>query len=711
MAREYPLERYRNIGIMAHIDAGKTTTTERILYYTGKSYKIGEVHDGAATMDWMEQEQERGITITSAATTCFWNPEDPDMDVMGDPKELRANTPKHRVNIIDTPGHVDFTIEVERSLRVLDGAVACFDGVAGVEPQSETVWRQADKYSVPRMCFINKLDRTGADFKYCVQSIIDRLGATPAVLYLPIGIESSLVGLVDLVNQRAITWKNEDLGAEYAFGPIPDDMADEAAEYREKLIELAVDQDDAVMEAYLEGNEPDTKTLKSLIRKGTLNQSFVPVLCGSAFKNKGVQPLLDAVIDYMPSPLDVEAIKGVLPGEDGAEESRPSSDEAPFSALAFKIMNDPFVGSLTFTRIYSGHLAKGSVMNSVKEKKEKIGRMLLMHSNEREDIDEAFAGDIVAIAGLKETTTGDTLCDPSNPIILERMEFPDPVIELSVEPKTKADQEKMGVALNRLAAEDPSFRGTTDHESGQTIIKGMGELHLDILVDRMKREFKVEANVGAPQVAYRESLGRAMDIDYTHKKQSGGTGQFARAKATFTPGERGQGIIFEDSIKGGNIPKEYIPSLEKGIREQAESGYLIGFPIIDFTIHVTDGAYHDVDSSTVAFEICGRGAMREAAERGGIKLLEPVMKVEVVTPEDYLGDVIGDLNSRRGQIQGTDSRGNAQAVEAFVPLANMFGYVNELRSFSQGRAQYTMQFSHYEEVPQAVAQEVKEKLA
>ncbi len=711
MAREYPLERYRNIGIMAHIDAGKTTTTERILYYTGKSYKIGEVHDGAATMDWMEQEQERGITITSAATTCFWNPEDPDMDVMGDPKVLRENTPKHRINIIDTPGHVDFTIEVERSLRVLDGAVACFDGVAGVEPQSETVWRQADKYSVPRMCFINKLDRTGADFKYCVQSIIDRLGATPAVLYLPIGIESSLSGLVDLVNQRAITWKNEDLGAEYAFGPIPDDMADEAAEYREKLIELAVDQDDDVMEAYLEGNEPDTKTLKNLIRKGTLNQSFVPVLCGSAFKNKGVQPLLDAVIDYMPSPLDVEAIKGVLPGEDGAEESRPSSDDAPFSALAFKIMNDPFVGSLTFTRIYSGHLAKGSVMNSVKEKKEKIGRMLLMHSNEREDIDEAFAGDIVAIAGLKESTTRDTLCDQSKPIILERMEFPDPVIELSVEPKTKADQEKMGVALNRLAAEDPSFRVTTDHESGQTIIKGMGELHLDILVDRMKREFKVEANVGAPQVAYRESLGREMDIDYTHKKQSGGTGQFARAKATFTPGERGQGIVFEDSIKGGNIPKEYIPSLEKGIREQAESGYLIGFPIIDFTIHVTDGAYHDVDSSTVAFEICGRGAMREAAERGGIKLLEPVMKVEVVTPEDYLGDVIGDLNSRRGQIQGTDSRGNAQAVEAFVPLANMFGYVNELRSFTQGRAQYTMQFSHYEEVPQAVAQEVKEKLA
>ncbi|NVE94163.1 elongation factor G [Altererythrobacter lutimaris] len=710
MAREYPLERYRNIGIMAHIDAGKTTTTERILYYTGKSYKIGEVHDGAATMDWMEQEQERGITITSAATTCFWNPEDADMDPMSDPKALRENTPKHRINIIDTPGHVDFTIEVERSLRVLDGAVACFDGVAGVEPQSETVWRQADKYKVPRMCFINKLDRTGADFKYCVQSIIDRLGATPAVLYLPIGIEADLVGLVDLVNQRAITWKNEDLGAEYAFGPIPDDMAAEAADYREKLIELAVEQDDDAMEAYLEGEEPDAKTLKALIRKGTLNQSFVPVLCGSAFKNKGVQPLLDAVIDYMPSPLDVPAIKGVLPDSE-EEDSRPSSDDAPFAALAFKIMNDPFVGSLTFTRIYSGKLSKGSVLNSVKDKKEKIGRMLLMHSNNREDIEEAFAGDIVAIAGLKETTTGDTLCDASKPIILERMEFPDPVIELSVEPKTKADQEKMGVALNRLAAEDPSFRVSTDHESGQTIIKGMGELHLDILVDRMKREFKVEANVGAPQVAYRESLGREVEVTYTHKKQSGGSGQFGEAKVVVTPGERGQGIIFEDEIKGGNIPREYIPSVEKGMREQAESGHLVGFPIIDFTIRLIDGKYHDVDSSTVAFEITGRGAMREVAEKSGIKLLEPVMKVEVVTPEDYLGDVIGDLNSRRGQIQGTDSRGNAQAVEAFVPLANMFGYVNELRSFTQGRAQYTMQFSHYDEVPASVAQEVKEKLA
>ncbi|SIN66600.1 translation elongation factor 2 (EF-2/EF-G) [Parasphingorhabdus marina DSM 22363] len=697
MARSHPLERYRNIGIMAHIDAGKTTTTERILYYTGKSYKIGEVHDGAATMDWMEQEQERGITITSAATTCFWNSED-------------RQGPEHRINIIDTPGHVDFTIEVERSLRVLDGAVACFDGVAGVEPQSETVWRQADKYKVPRMCFINKLDRTGADFKFCVNSIIERLGATPAVLYLPIGIEADLVGLVDLINERSITWKNEDLGAEYTYGEIPEDMAEEAAEYREKLIELAIEQDDEAMEAYFEGNMPDAATLKALIRKGTLNQSFVPVLCGSAFKNKGVQPLLDAVVDFMPSPLDVPAIKGVLPDSD-EEASRPSSDDEPFSALAFKVMNDPFVGSLTFCRIYSGKLEKGTLLNSVKDKKEKVGRILEMHSNDRKDIDEAFAGDIVALAGMKETTTGDTLCDASNPIILERMEFPDPVIELSVEPKTKADQEKMGVALNRLAAEDPSFRVTTDHESGQTIIKGMGELHLDILVDRMKREFKVEANVGAPQVAYREALGKPVDTDYTHKKQSGGSGQFARIKFEVTPGERGAGITFEDEIKGGNIPKEYIPSVEKGMRETAETGSLIGFPIIDFHIRVYDGAYHDVDSSALAFEIAARAAMREAAQKSGIKLLEPIMKVEVITPEDYLGDVIGDLNSRRGQIQGTDTRGIAQAVDAMVPLANMFGYVNELRSFTQGRAQYSMQFSHYEEVPNNVATELKEKMA
>ncbi len=690
MARSHPLNMYRNIGIMAHIDAGKTTTTERILYYTGKSYKIGEVHDGAATMDWMEQEQERGITITSAATTCFWN--------------------DHRINIIDTPGHVDFTIEVERSLRVLDGAVACFDGVAGVEPQSETVWRQADRYGVPRMCFINKLDRTGANFEYCVQSIIDRLGARPAVLYIPIGIEAELKGLVDLVEQRAVIWKDEALGAEFFYEDIPADLVAKAAEYRTNLIEMAVEQDDDVMTAYLEGNEPDVATLKALIRKGTLAHAFVPVVCGSAFKNKGVQPLLDAVVDYLPSPLDIKDVQGLkLDGE--TPDSRPATDEAPLSLLAFKIMNDPFVGSLTFARIYSGTLTKGTYLNSVKDKKEKVGRMLLMHANSREDIDEAFAGDIVALAGLKETTTGDTLCATNAPIILERMIFPDPVIELSVEPKTKADQERMGIALNRLAAEDPSFRVSTDHESGQTIIKGMGELHLDILVDRMRREFKVEANVGAPQVAYRESLAKKVDVDYTHKKQSGGSGQFGRVKITVSPGERGTGITFIDEVKGGNIPREYIPSVEKGMRESAENGHMIGFPIIDFEIRLTDGAYHDVDSSALAFEIAGRAAMREVAAKAGIKLLEPVMKVEVVSPEEYLGDVIGDMNSRRGQIQGTDTRGNAQMVEAMVPLANMFGYVNQLRSFTQGRANYSMQFSHYEEVPQNVADEVKAKLA
>ena len=691
MPRSHPLEKYRNIGIMAHIDAGKTTTTERILYYTGKSYKIGEVHEGTATMDWMEQEQERGITITSAATTCFWN--------------------DHRINIIDTPGHVDFTIEVERSLRVLDGAVAVFDGVAGVEPQSETVWRQAEKYKVPRMCFVNKLDRTGANFEMCVGMIKDRLGARPAVLYLPIGIEGGFKGLVDLVENRAIIWLEESLGAKFEYQDIPEDMKDAAAAARMDLIEMAVEQDDAIMEAYLGGDEPDTATLKALIRKGTLNFSFVPVLCGSAFKNKGVQPLLDGVVDYLPSPLDIPPVEGLkLDGE--TVETRPPSDEAPFSALAFKIMNDPFVGTLTFARIYSGKLETASqVTNSVKDKKEKVGRMLLMHANDREDIQVAYAGDIVALAGLKDTTTGDTLCAANAPIILERMEFPDPVIEVAVEPKTKADQEKMGVALNRLAREDPSFRVSSDMESGQTIIKGMGELHLEILVDRMKREFKVEANVGAPQVAYRESLARSVEIVYTHKKQSGGSGQFGEVKVRVEPGERGSGIQFLDEIKGGNIPREYIPSVEKGMRETAATGSLIGFPIIDFNIHLLDGKYHDVDSSALAFEITGRGAMREAAQKSGIKLLEPIMRVEVVTPEDYLGDVIGDLNSRRGQIQGTDSRGNAQVVEAMVPLANMFGYVNELRSFSQGRAQYTMQFSHYDEVPANVAEEVKAKLA
>ncbi len=691
MPRSNPLEKYRNIGIMAHIDAGKTTTTERILYYTGKSYKIGETHEGTATMDWMEQEQERGITITSAATTCFWN--------------------DHRINIIDTPGHVDFTIEVERSLRVLDGAITCFDGVAGVEPQSETVWRQADKYKVPRMCYVNKLDRTGANFGRCVQMIKDRLGARPAVLYLPVGIESDFKGMVDLVHNRAIIWLEESLGAKFEYRDIPEDMKDEAAAARSELIELAVEQDEAVMEAYLEGQEPDVDTLKRLIRKGTLAFDFVPVLCGSSFKNKGVQPLLDAVIDYLPSPLDIPPVQGIKPDTEEVD-SRETSDEAPFSALAFKIMTDPFVGTLTFARIYSGKLEAGtSVLNSVKDKREKIGRMLLMHANSREDIKEAYAGDIVALVGLKDTTTGDTLCTPMKPIILERMEFPEPVIEVAVEPKTKADQEKMGIALNRLAQEDPSFRVNSDIESGQTIIKGMGELHLEILVDRMKREFKVEANVGAPQVAYRESLARKVEVDYTHKKQSGGSGQFGRIKIVVEPGERGSGVVFVDEVKGGNVPKEYIPAVEKGIREVAGSGSMIGFPIIDFTATLVDGAYHDVDSSALAFEITGRGAMREAATKAGIKLLEPIMKVEVVTPEDYMGDCIGDLNSRRGQIQGTDTRGNAQVIEAMVPLANMFGYVNQLRSMTQGRAQYTMQFSHYDEVPANVAEEVKAKLA
>ena len=691
MARSHPLSMYRNIGIMAHIDAGKTTTTERILYYTGKSYKIGEVHEGTATMDWMEQEQERGITITSAATTCFWN--------------------DHRINIIDTPGHVDFTIEVERSLRVLDGAITCFDGVAGVEPQSETVWRQADKYKVPRMCFVNKLDRTGADFYFCVDSIVERLGARPAVLYLPIGMESDFKGLVDLVENRAIIWLEESLGAKFEYQEIPADLAEKAAKYRSDLIEMAVEQDDDLMEAYLEGTEPTVAQLKALIRKGTLNSSFVPVLCGSAFKNKGVQPLLDAVIDYLPSPLDVPAIDG-LKLDGVTPDSRAAADDAPFSALAFKIMNDPFVGTLTFARIYSGKLeTASSVTNSVKDKKEKVGRMLLMHANDREDIQIAYAGDIVALAGLKDTTTGDTLCSQAEPIILERMEFPEPVIEVSVEPKTKADQEKMGIALNRLAREDPSFRVSTDHESGQTLLKGMGELHLEIMVDRMRREFKVEANVGAPQVAYREYLAKPVELTYTHKKQSGGSGQFAEVRVKLTPGERGSGFVFIDSVKGGNVPKEYIPSVEKGMRETAMTGSMIGFPIIDFSVELTDGKYHDVDSSALAFEICARGCMREAAQKSGIKLLEPIMKVEVVTPEDYLGDVIGDLNSRRGQIQGTDSRGNAQTVEAMVPLANMFGYVNSLRSFTQGRAQYSMQFSHYDEVPQNVADEVKAKMA
>jgi len=691
MPRTTPYERYRNIGIMAHIDAGKTTTTERILYYTGRSHKIGETHDGSATMDWMEQEQERGITITSAATTCFWR--------------------DHRINIIDTPGHVDFTIEVERSLRVLDGAVCLFDGVAGVEPQSETVWRQADKYGVPRICFANKMDRMGANFFRCVDMIVDRLGATPLVLALPIGAESDFKGIVDLVRNRAIIWKDESLGAEFFYEEIPADLKDQAAEWRQKMIETALEMDDTALEAYLEGTEPDEKTLTACIRKGTIGGKFVPVLCGSSFKNKGVQPLLDAVIDYLPSPVDLEAVKGVKPGTD-QELVRKTSDDEPFSGLAFKIMNDPFVGSLTFVRIYSGVLEAGSgVLNTVKEGRERIGRMLQMHANSREEIKEARAGDIVALAGLKNTTTGDTLCDPNHPIILERMEFPDPVIEVAVEPKTKNDQEKMALALNRLAAEDPSFRVSVDQESGQTVIKGMGELHLEIIVDRMRREFKVEANVGAPQVAYRETLTKVADIDYTHKKQSGGSGQFARVKIKFEPLEPGSGVQFVNEVVGGNVPKEYIPAVEKGIRSVADSGVLAGFPVIDFKATLYDGAYHDVDSSALAFEIAARAAFREVAPKAGAKLLEPIMKVEVVAPEEFVGDVMGDLSSRRGQLTGTEPRGNAQVINAMVPLANMFGYVNNLRSMTQGRAQYTMVFDHYAQVPQNVSDEVLAKLA
>ena len=691
MARTHSLNTYRNIGIMAHIDAGKTTTTERVLYYTGRSYKIGEVHDGNATMDWMEQEQERGITITSAATTCHWN--------------------DHRINIIDTPGHVDFTIEVERSLRVLDGAVAVFDSVAGVEPQSETVWRQADKYKVPRICFVNKMDRIGADFYRCVSMIVDRLGAVPLVTQLPIGSESEFVGVVDLLSMKAVRWLDESLGAKFEVVEIPEELKSKSLEYRTSLVELAVEQDEEALEAYLEGEEPSLDTLKKCIRIGTLSSSFVPVLCGSAFKNKGVQPLLDAVVDFLPSPLDVESVKGIVP--DSEEEIvRESDDAVPFSGLAFKIMNDPFVGSLTFVRIYSGVLEAGkTVANTVKDKKERVGRMLEMHSNSREDIKEARAGDIVALAGLKDTTTGDTLCDPLSPVILERMDFPDPVIEVAVEPKTKADQEKMGTALARLAAEDPSFRVTSDHESGQTIIKGMGELHLEILVDRMRREFKVDANVGAPQVAYRETITQSAEIDYTHKKQTVGSGQFARLKLILEPLPVGSGFEFENKVVGGSVPREYIPGVEKGLESSKETGVVAGFPLIDFKATLVDGASHDVDSSVMAFEIAARAAFREGIPKCAPKLLEPVMRVEVVTPEDYMGDIIGDLNSRRGNVSGMDQRGNARVINAMVPLANMFGYVNTLRSMSQGRSQYTMHFDHYEQVPQAVADEVTAKMA
>ena len=712
MSREYPLERYRNFGIMAHIDAGKTTTTERVLYYTGRSHKIGEVHDGNATMDWMEQEQERGITITSAATTCSWfrteDGETPSGE-HGDDKDAA----KFRFNIIDTPGHVDFTIEVERSLAVLDGAVCVLDANAGVEPQTETVWRQADRYKVPRIVFVNKMDKIGADFFNCVDMIQDRTGAVPLPIHMPIGAENEFAGLVNLITMQEWVWTSEDLGASWELRDIRPEFKDKADEMRAHLIEIAVDQDDDAMEQFLEGVEPDMETLQMLIRKGTLNMSFVPVLCGSAFKNKGVQTMLNAVIDYLPGPLDVPAYMGFKPGDDSETRDieRSADDALPFTGLAFKIMNDPFVGSLTFVRVYSGTLNKGdALMNSTKGKRERVGRMMMMHSNDREEIEVAHAGDIVALAGMKDTTTGDTLCDNANPVVLETMSFPEPVIEIAVEPKSKNDQEKMSQGLARLAAEDPSFQVSSDNESGQTIMRGMGELHLDILVDRLKREFKVEANIGAPQVAYRETITREIEVDYTHKKQSGGSGQFARIKLRFAPLSDG-GFEFSNSVVGGSVPREFIPGVEKGLKQAKETGVIAGFPVIDFKVELVDGASHDVDSSVLAFEIAARAAFREAMDKAAPRLLEPVMKVEVLTPEDYVGDIIGDLNSRRGQVGGMDQRGNARAIDAMVPLANMFGYINTLRSMSQGRAQYSMQFDHYEQVPQAVADEVRANLA
>jgi len=705
MAREYPLERYRNFGIMAHIDAGKTTCTERILFYTGKSHNIGEVHDGAATMDWMEQEQERGITITSAATTTFWERTTNGVDVESE---------KNRLNIIDTPGHVDFTIEVERSLAVLDGAVAVLDANAGVEPQTETVWRQADRYKVPRIVFVNKMDKIGADFANCVEMIKTRVGGNPCPIQMPIGAENELEGIVDLITMEEWVWAGEDLGASWELRPIRAELQDKANEMRAEMIEIAVDMDDDAMEQYLEGNEPDVATLRRLIRKGTIEMAFVPILAGSAFKNKGVQPLLNAVIDFLPSPLDVVDYMGFKPGDETETRdiARRADDEMPFSGLAFKIMNDPYMGTLTFTRIYSGTMTKGdTLINTTKGKKERIGRMVMMHSNKQDEITEAFAGDIIALAGLKDTTTGDTLSAIHDPVVLETMTFPDPVIEIAVEPKTKADQEKMSLGLQRLAAEDPSFRVETDFESGQTIMKGMGELHLDILVDRLKREFKVEANIGAPQVAYRETIGHEITHVYTHKKQSGGSGQFAEVKMTISPTEPGEGYSFESRVVGGSVPKEYIPGVEKGITSVMDSGPLAGFPVIDFKVALLEGKYHDVDSSVLAFEIAGRMCMREGLRKAGAKLLEPIMKVEVVTPEEYTGGIIGDLTSRRGQVQGQDARGNAIAIEAFVPLANMFGYINTLRSMSSGRANFTMQFDHYDPVPQNISEEIQAKFA
>jgi elongation factor G len=687
------LAQVRNIGIMAHIDAGKTTTTERILFYTGINYKIGEVHEGAATMDWMEQEQERGITITSAATTCQWK--------------------DHVINIIDTPGHVDFTVEVERSLRVLDGAVAVFDGVAGVEPQSETVWRQADRYNVPRICFVNKLDRTGADFYRCVEMIKDRLNSTALVLQIPIGAEGDFIGVVDLIAMKALVWRTEGKGDEYAVEEIPADLAAKAAEYRALLLEVLADADDAIMEMVLEDKEPTETEIIAAIRRATLADKLNPILTGSAFKNKGVQPMLDAVVRYLPSPLDIGAVTGFKPGKDQTEETRKPDEKEPLAALAFKIMTDPHLGKLTYLRIYSGTLESGSqLLNSVKDRKERIGKIYQMHANKREERDSATAGHIVAVMGLKDTTTGETLCDSAHPIVLESMNFPDPVISVAIEPKTKGDQEKLGVAIQRLAEEDPTFRVHGDEETGQTIIEGMGELHLEVLVDRMRREFKVEANVGRPQVAYRETLTRKVEkIDYTHKKQSGGAGQFGRVIMDIEPlvGSE-ENYEFVNSVTGGRIPREYIPSVDNGCREAMQTGVLAGYPMVNVKVTLQDGAYHDVDSSELAFKIAGSMAFKEGARKAGPVLLEPLMSVEVVTPEDFMGDVIGDLNSRRGQIQAMDDRSGAKVVRALVPLSEMFGYVGDLRSRTQGRASYTMEFDSYAQVPEHVSKEIIAKV-
>ncbi len=696
MSRDYNIEDYRNFGIMAHIDAGKTTTTERILYYSGRSHKIGEVHDGAATMDFMDQEGERGITITSAATTCFWKGRD---------------GRERRLNIIDTPGHVDFTIEVERSLRVLDGAVCVLDSNQGVEPQTETVWRQGDKYNVPRIIFANKMDKTGADFYMCVDDIKSKLGARPVPIQIPIGAENEFAGMVDLIEMKAFVWEGNDKDAQMAIKDIPDDLKEKAQQFRDEMIEAVVEMDDDVMAAYLEGEEPDVDTIRKLLRQATVTGTFYPMMCGSAFKNKGVQPLLDAVIDFMPSPADREAYTGTDPNTDEPAERKPSDDE-PLALIAFKIMNFEHIGALTFCRIYSGRCDQGmNLTNSSRDKKERVGRMYLMHADDREEIKHAYAGDIVAISGLKDTRTGETLCDPAKPVILEKMEFPDPVIEVKIEPKTKADQEKMAIALHEMSVEDPSFQVSVDQESGETILKGMGELHLDIKVDILKRTHRVEAEVGAPQVAYRETLAKPTEIDYQHKKQTGGTGQFARVKFRLEPNETGAGNAFESEIVGGAVPREYIPGVEKGIQSVWNNGVLIGFPIVDMKVVLYDGGYHEVDSSAIAFEIASRSAMKEACDKAGMKLLEPVMDVEIVTPEEFVGGIIGDVNSRRGQVRTQEMRGNANVIRAYVPLANMFGYINTLRSMSTGRAQYSMQFAHYAEVPRAVADEVKAKYA